>query len=210
MCRAGVSILLWKMLYSDDKNRIYAPDGKKLIYRFRRSLETNEHDWKINTKYKYFINSLHWHPPSCFRSSSILKLKHDIDSNLSRNWAGPAHVPQQQPSLAVRSVRRDLVLAQPAHGGQARARAGGQPPPRAKGVPARDFVHRDPVTVVADTNVEILITVRLVVRVDTQDPLLSLNRVSSPRSTPSPLLLAPLTFSANTYDHIFLLLSQPL
>ena len=208
MCRAGVSILLWKMLYSDDKNRIYAPDGKKLIYRFRRSLETNEHDWKINTKYKYFINSLHWHPPSCFRSSSILK--HDIDSNLSRNWAGPAHVPQQQPSLAVRSVRRDLVLAQPAHGGQARARAGGQPPPRAKGVPARDFVHRDPVTVVADTNVEILITVRLVVRVDTQDPLLSLNRVSSPRSTPSPLLLAPLTFSANTYDHIFLLLSQPL
>ena len=65
---------------------------------------------------------------------------------------------------------------------------------------ARD---RDPVTVVADTNVEVLITVRLVVRVDsvdTQDPLLSLNTVSSPQSTPSPLLHAPLTLCVASPD----------
>ena len=125
-----------------------------------------------------------------------LCLKH-IDFNLSRSWAGPAHAPQQQPRLA---VRRDHVLALPAHGGQ--PRAGGQPPRRAEGVPARDFVHRDAMTV-ADTNVEVLITVRLVVRVDsvdTQDPLLSLNTVSSPQSTPSPLLHAPLTLCVASPD----------
>ena len=61
---------------------------------------------------------------------------------------------------------------------------------------------RDPVTV-ADTNVEVLITVRLVVRVDsvdTQDPLLSLNTVSSTQSTPSPLLHAPLTLCVASPD----------
>ena len=79
-----------------------------------------------------------------------LCLKH-IDFNLSRSWAGPAHAPQQQPRLA---VRRDHLLAQP----------------HTEGVPAGVFVHRDPVTV-TDTNVELLITVRLVVRGDTHDPL---------------------------------------
>ena len=74
-----------------------------------------------------------------------LCLKH-IDFNLSRSWAGPAHAPQQQPRLA---VRRDHI-------------------PHPEGVPASVFVHRDPVT---DTNVELLITVRLVVRGDTHDPL---------------------------------------
>ena len=74
-----------------------------------------------------------------------LCLKH-IDFNLSRSWAGPAHAPQQQPRLA---VRRDHI-------------------PHPEGVPAGVFVHRDPVT---DTNVELLITVRLVVRGDTHDPL---------------------------------------
>ena len=79
-----------------------------------------------------------------------LCLKH-IDFNLSRSWAGPAHAPQQQPRLV---VRRDHLLAQPHPGG----------------VPAGVFVHCDPVTV-TDTNVEFLITVRLVVRGDTHDPL---------------------------------------
>ena len=76
-----------------------------------------------------------------------LCLKH-IDFNLSRSWAGPAHAPQQQPRLA---VRRDHI-------------------PPTEGAPASVFVHRDPVTV-TDTNVELLITVRLVVRGDTHDPL---------------------------------------
>ena len=61
---------------------------------------------------------------------------------VARAEGGPA-------PLKVGGDRRDLVLAEPAHGGQ--PRAGGQPPRRAEGVPARDFVHRDPVTV-ADTN----------------------------------------------------------
>ena len=75
-----------------------------------------------------------------------------MDFNLSRSWAGPAHAPrpQQQPRLA---VRRDHILAQP----------------HPEGVPAGVFVFSDPVTV-TDTNVELLITVRLVVRGDTPDP----------------------------------------
>ena len=50
----------------------------------------------------------------------------------------------------------------------------GQPTHWAEGVPASDSVHRDPVTgvMVADINVEVLVTVRLVVRVDTKDPLM--------------------------------------
>ena len=73
-----------------------------------------------------------------------------MDFNLSRSWAGPAHAPQQQPCLA---VRRDHILAQP----------------HPEGVPAGVFVFSDPVTV-TDTNVELLITVRLVDREDTPDP----------------------------------------